>query len=117
MGDVMQPHEIFLPELASIQNDRISELVMEILKNLETANLYFYKAPASSSKKYHPDCCNVQSGLLRHVKRAVQLGEHLCTAYGFCQRDHDIVVAALLLHDIWKKRFQKTFFPGWNIHN
>ncbi len=103
----MRPHEIFAPELELIQDDLIRELVAEVLQALETANGYFYKAPASSSNKWHPSCCNVKSGLLRHVKRAVGVGVHLSVAYGFSQKEKDVVVAALLLHDIWKNDFKK----------
>ena len=103
----MKPHEVFLPELGLIQDDLIRELVTEVLQALELANGYFYKAPASRSSKFHPPCCNVQSGLLRHVKRAVNIGLHLCTAYGMSQREKDVVTAALLLHDIWKNDFRK----------
>jgi HD superfamily phosphohydrolase YqeK len=103
----MKPHEIFTDELESISDPKARELVRDVLVNLETANLYFYKAPASRSRSFHPPCCNVQSGLLRHVKRAVSIGHHLCTAYGMSQRERDIVTAALILHDIWKNDFQR----------
>lgn len=103
----MKPHEVFLPELNVISDKGIRELVTDVLQKLEVANVYFYKAPASRSKVHHPPCCNVQSGLVRHVKRAVHIGRHLCRAYGVSPREEDIIIAALLLHDIWKNDFKK----------
>ena len=103
----MKPHEFFLPEIGQIQNQQIQNLVLDVLKDLEKANLYFYKAPASRTGKWHPSCCNVQSGLLRHVKRALCIGKHLCGAYGLSTRSTDIVIAALILHDVWKNDFKK----------
>jgi HD superfamily phosphohydrolase YqeK len=103
----MELHEVFLEELETIADPRIKELATDVLKSLEQANRFFYRAPASSSNRFHPPCCNVTSGLLRHVKRAVGLGHHLCTAYGLHQRERDIITAALLLHDIWKNDFNK----------
>ena len=103
----MKPIEVFQEEIATISDPRIQDLVTDVLQKLVQANMYFYKAPASSSKQHHPACCNVKSGLLRHVKRAVGIGHHLCTAYGLPQRDRDVVTAALILHDIWKNDFQR----------
>ena len=105
--DDMELHNIFDEELGQIANKNVKRLVTEILQNLETANVYFYKAPASSTKKHHPPCCNVEGGLLRHVKRAVNIGQHLCVAYGLTRRDTDVVISALILHDIWKNDFNR----------
>lgn len=98
--------DVFADELRGFSDVRIKELVEDVLRALELANGYFMVAPASDSKKYHPACCNVRCGLLRHVKRAVGIGTHLCTAYGMSRRDTDVVVAALILHDIWKNDFR-----------
>jgi hypothetical protein len=98
----MELKKIYEPEIAMIKNSVIQELVRRVLDRIALSNPYFFKAAASSSGKYHPPCCNVRGGLARHVKRAVMLGVHFSRAWGFTSRQKDVVVAALILHDIWK---------------
>lgn len=65
---------------------------------------HFWKIPASTSGKYHSQISLGEGGLVRHVKLAVWWGCTLCnTNPQFV--DENSVVAALLLHDIWKNGF------------
>lgn len=98
--------DVFQDELELIKDERIQNLVTDVLDRIYKTNIYFFKAQASSSGKYHPSCCNAPGGLIRHVKRAVEIGVHLCRAYelGGCKRD--IIIAAIILHDIRKDKYQ-----------
>lgn len=61
----------------------------------------FFEMPASTSGKYHPMQSLGEGGLVRHVLGACYFGKELCRAYS-CPQDQDIVVAAIILHDIAK---------------
>lgn len=69
---------------------------------LANAPDYFFIAQASSTGKYHPQCTNQKSGLIVHVQRAVYIANRLCTGYGVSGLERDIVLSAMILHDIAK---------------
>lgn len=87
------------PELDLIQNDTIREWTEATLKQVPK---YFYMAQASSSGKYHPACTTKEGGLIIHVQRAVYLANHICEGWGIFKLDRDIVLSAVILHDIAK---------------
>jgi len=62
---------------------------------------HFWKIPASTSGKYHPAIAHGEGGLVRHVKLAVWWGLELYHVNPDAL-DKSQVVAALLLHDLWK---------------
>lgn len=100
--------EIFADYLDEIKNSGIRELVVLTMDHIGISNPYFFSAPASSSGKYHPQCSNVRpGGLVRHVFRAIELGKHLARGMAFSQTEIDIVVAALIMHDIWKNDYRR----------
>ena len=98
--------EFFEDDIRDIDHPGIRELVKQVLRKAHKEEPYFFKAQASSSGKYHPACCNVTSGLLRHVRRAAEIARHLIRAYELNQQKADIVLAAVILHDIKKRKFQ-----------
>lgn len=57
---------------------------------------------ASSTGKYHPQCTCKKGGLIVHVKRATYIAERLCGGYGIAGLGRDIVLSAIILHDIAK---------------
>jgi 23S rRNA maturation-related 3'-5' exoribonuclease YhaM len=91
--------EILNPEIALITNPEIRKFVTQTLENSPD---YFYEAQASSTGKYHPACTIKKGGLVVHVKRAVYLANHLCDGWGLKGLEKDIVLAAMILHDIAK---------------
>jgi hypothetical protein len=99
--------QAFEAEIGKIRSAGIRKLVRLALDETAKANGYFFKGQASSSGKYHPACCNVKGGIIRHSKRAVDIAEHLARCLGFDERQRDVCIAALILHDTWKNEFQK----------
>lgn len=86
-------------EINLIQDSGIKEFTKATLLN---APDYFFIAQASATGKYHPQCTCIKSGLLVHVKRAIYLANRLCDGYGIKGIDRDIVLSAIILHDIAK---------------
>ncbi len=62
----------------------------------------FWVAPASSTGKYHPAEDNGEGGLVRHVVKAEAVVEQFARRDGFTQRELDIAISAILLHDTCK---------------
>jgi len=97
---------VFTEYIDQINNDGIKELVIMVMDKIGIGNNFFFNAPASSSGKFHPPCSNVKpGGLVRHVFRALDIGKHLSRALDFNKTQKDIVIAALIMHDIWKNDF------------
>lgn len=86
-------------ELKLINNEEIRNFAYETLRNTPD---YFFTGQASSTGKYHPTCTIREGGLLIHVKRAVHVANRLCDGWGVKDLDRDIVLCAVLLHDIAK---------------
>lgn len=82
-----------------IKTPEIQKFVKETLNNTPD---YFFKAWASSTGKYHPACTCVDGGLVRHVRRATYIANRLCEGWGLFDLSRDIVLAAIILHDIAK---------------
>lgn len=98
---------IFKEYLDMIKKPGIRTLTSLVLDRIGRDNKYFFQAPASSSGKYHPECSRVKpGGLVRHTIRAVEIGKQLSRAMDFSETQTDIVLASLILHDIWKNKYQ-----------
>lgn len=95
--------EVFATELGFILEKDIRNLVIGCMTQF--AAEYFWSCPASMSGKYHPKISLGEGGLVRHTKLAVWMGKELARAYALGVTDTDIVIAALLLHDIVKNGF------------
>lgn len=93
----------FLKELEMIGNEDIRIFVSTAIENLPD---YFFEVAASSTGKFHPDYALGDGGLVRHTCAAVRFANHLlCLEQfqkGFTDRERDIVISAILLHDGWK---------------
>ena len=90
---------VLLKELDLIKDPLIKEWTKATLQNTPD---YFFYGMASSTGKYHPACTCQKGGLLIHVKRAVYFANRLCDGWGVKGVDHDIVISAIILHDIAK---------------
>jgi len=95
-------HKIYQDIFNQIYNDEIRNFTIHVLREcpeeLETI-------PASISGKYHPLEARQVGGLVWHVQRACWFANMFFHAYGW-KYDNikaDIVLSALLLHDISKK--------------
>ena len=93
----------FEEELQMIENEGVRNSVIEVLKNV---NDEFYKAPASSSGKYHPEYALGEGGLYRHTKAAVKIANDLLSLEWFkdifTSLEKDYIISALILHDTCK---------------
>lgn len=91
---------MLIPEIHDIKDRDIQNFVRKALN--EIVDEKFFIIPASSTGKYHPTYSAGVGGLLRHTKAACYIGKALCEAEMVCSRDRDMIIAALILHDINK---------------
>jgi hypothetical protein len=99
---------IFAHELSLIHDKDIKQFVIECFNKL--CPDYFWTCPYSTTGKYHPQVSLGVGGLVRHTKLAVWWGLELLNALGSSPglydippaRQHDEVIATLLLHDMIK---------------
>jgi len=102
--------EPFESELLLIKNPIIKDIAEQGIKLLPE---YFYKVPASSTGKYHPDYALGDGGLYRHVRASIGIAVDLFRIKKFAQDEQDIIVTSLMLHDGWKQGLNGT---GNSIH-
>lgn len=105
-------NKYFAPELDSITDVSIRDLVVR--SATELCGDYFWTRPAAKNNRYHPSVSCGDLGLVRHVKYACWWGEEIMraldvypegqTAFGNAKtKNHDSVIAALILHDMMKE--------------
>lgn len=87
-----------LDEIDLILDENIRSFVRSILYRAES----FWKIPSSFSGKYHPVDEHNEGGNVLHTKRAVKIARIMCDSYSLSQEDIDVVIAAVLIHDITK---------------
>ena len=96
----MNIEEMFKTELNYIKDEKLRKALIELLKILPD---YWYRVPASSTGKYHPEYALGESGLLRHSKAAMRIGyELLCDpSIGgkYTEHERDLMLLSLLVHD------------------
>ncbi len=96
----MNIEEMFKTELNYIKDEKLRKALIELLKILPD---YWYRVPASSTGKYHPEYALGESGLLRHSKAAMRIGyELLCDpSIGgkYAEHERDLMLLSLLVHD------------------
>ena len=73
---------------------------------------YFFEVPASSTGKYHPEFSLGDGGLVRHTKVAAKIAYELLsnntTGIKFRDRDKDLIIMAIVLHDGLKSGVEKS---------
>ena len=79
----------WLPLEAEIKLIQNTDLQKWVIDTLDKVPEYFYKAPASSTGKYHPACTNKEGGLLVHVRRAVYIANRLCDGSQYSNSPRD----------------------------
>lgn len=92
---------VFAYELSLISDPVIRKFVEDFLVN--EVPKYFWEIPASSSGRYHPAFALGEGGLVRHVKAAVFFATQFFELYELSDKEKDIMIAALILHDCFKQ--------------
>jgi len=95
-------HRVFSGILNQIHNQQIREFTIQCLKDSPD---FLNIIPASTSGKYHPHEATLKGGLVWHIQRACWFGNMFFTSYQWDANNikADVVLSALLLHDIGKK--------------
>jgi len=92
--------KVFEKEYLYIANEDLKEDAKFLVGNLPD---YFFKVDASSTGKYHPKYAAGEGGLTRHVKSACKFANELLSnpiiGKPYSQRDKDLIILALLIHD------------------
>lgn len=86
----------FNDELALIKEERIKKFITHCIGKLPN---YFFEMPSSMTGKYHPAYALGKGGLVRHTKAAVKIAESLLQLQQNRHLPHDLIIAALILHD------------------
>ena len=103
----------FEKEIEQISNPGVKDWVKNTLNNTPD---YFFSAAASSTGKYHPACTIKEGGLIVHVKRAFYIAERLCRGWDIIGTERDIVLAAIILHDIAKTGRGQGSYEDYENH-
>ncbi len=90
--------EPLLEEINSITEESIRFFVRAMLLKVDL----FWEGPASLTLDLHPPDEYCIGGNVLHTKRAAQLIELFCDSKDRTPLEHDILMAAILLHDITK---------------
>ena len=87
--------------LTTIQNPKLRAYV---LSKLDKAPAYFKTVPASRSGKYHPPSTRGEGGLVKHTVATAKMVKLLgsCDYFGIDRHELDYMIAAAVLHDIFK---------------
>lgn len=101
--------DIFAPELALVQDEKLKAKMFDILDDVEAVHKC---EPASSTGKYHPQFAQGDGGLVRHTKAVVWLTVDMLRARPDLvdeQYTQDVYVLAAILHDMCKYHGNSKF--------
>lgn len=90
---------LLFKQLSLIDDKDIKAFVIEILNKVPNE---FHIIAASSTGKHHPSQSNGTGGLVRHILATLYFAKELFYAYDPPAIHRDIVLGALILHDIGK---------------
>lgn len=97
----------------------LNKSLREYVKNkLETAPDYFYNSGASGTLKHHPQATHKEGGLMLHTYLVFQCAKELALMpmFNLKRKEVDIVLAAALLHDIYKQGVEDCGGPTRKDH-
>lgn len=102
-------YTVFNDILNQISNQKIKDFTIACLKD---APEEIDTIAASKSGKYHPEMACKEGGLVWHIQRTCWFANQFMQAYQWKEDDikGDIVLSALLLHDIGKRKEYKNYF-------
>lgn len=98
--DTKNKVDCFRKEIGYLRNKEYVESFKTLLNLLPD---YFFEVAASSTGKYHPEFSLGEGGLLRHTKAAVRIAYELledsCIGDKYTEREKDLMLIALTMHD------------------
>ncbi len=104
----MEKTKVFKKEIGYIHNP---DLISDFETLINSLPDYFFEEAASTTGKYHPKFSLGVGGLVRHTKVAVRLGYELlnnpCIGGKYTEREKDLMLIALTLHDGLKCGYPK----------
>ncbi len=105
----MNKVEVFKKEFSYIKNESYATDAKYLVDSLPD---YFFEVPASSTGKYHPKYALGEGGLVRHTKSAVRMAYELLSnpviGDKYTDREKDLMIMALILHDGLKSGKEKS---------
>ena len=111
----MNKIDYFKKEISYIMNDSLKK-DLEVL--IEGFPDYFFKVPASSTGKYHPEYATGDGGLLRHTKVVARLAYELLSnpSIGdkYTKDERDLMIIACILHDGFKSGLNKEQYTRFD---
>lgn len=102
--------DLFKEELSYIENDKLRMIVREYLES--DVKEYFWKIPASTTGKHHPDIDLGEGGLVRHTKMCVRVCVELLELRMWKEVESDCAIAAMIVHDTQKLGDCKTKYTA-----
>lgn len=107
--------EVFKKEIEYIKDKNYKESLENLL---EIVPAYFYEVEASSTGKYHPKFALGKGGLVRHTKVAVKIAYEVlnleCMNSLFTNKEKDLLLVALILHDSLKLGYEKERYTRFD---
>lgn len=86
-------------QIKEIKNKDVQDFVRAALDNAPEG---FWHSPCSGTGRYHPPENQGEAGIIRHLIKCVVTAKDLCRYFDLPEKDKDIVLAAIFLHDIKK---------------
>lgn len=93
--------KLFTDELFLMSDKRLTDV---FLSYMDTVDDKFFRVPASSTGKHHPDFALGEGGLLRHTKQVAKIANDLLNLemYAPLSSFRDEIIVACLIHDTKK---------------
>jgi hypothetical protein len=108
--------QIFSKELGLIKDENVRKFTEEALKVLPE---YFWKVPASSTGKYHPQFDAGEGGLVLHTRATIVMAVQMFrnkNVFPIEEREQDYTISALLLHDGCKNGLREPSVSTISAH-
>lgn len=93
-----------MKEALYLQLNEIKDLEIKnfVKTALDNAPEEFWHIACSGTGKFHPPENQGDAGLIRHLIKCVITAKDLCSYFNLNEKDADIVLASVILHDIQK---------------
>ena len=111
----MKKQEVFKKEIIYLKDISRRKDLKTLISSLPN---YFFEIPASSTGKYHPSFALGDGGLVRHTKVAVRIAyellENNTVGMKFTDKDKDLIIMALTLHDGLKSGLEHSKYTKFD---